>query len=263
MRRRQESALEAGVRPFRGHDPACVTRLRRQREPAVAAKREAERRGHRPLADRRCVEPGEEARTPGCGRSLAGLQHEAAAIYRHRGRRPEQPARVLQPEAQLGTVVDETIGGDPEPREVARQREPRGARRARLEQHRFVDRTTAALRGEVGLQIRGLGRQRQLAPDHVRPDDPLAALLDRLGHLLLIRQDEDRPRHRLRPAPALRDRSARGFRLRLAIVVQQIDAEERDREKRPDQNRHQQFAPRGAVSSTMSGASFQRRTVLG
>jgi hypothetical protein len=113
------------------------------------------------------------------------------------------------------------------------------ARHGRVIDHRFVDRPLADVGPKVGRKLDDFRRNRQLLRNLIGAGNALAVLNHRLGRVRAIRDDQHRPGHDLRPAPARGDRARRLLLLGLSIVDQQPDRKERDSQQEADDDREE------------------------
>ncbi len=242
---RQEIADEARVRPGRAQAPARVPRLRGEAERGIAAEviGEIDRDGRG--REHRGVEPGEES-SPAAA-SAARLEPQRPALGRDL-RVGAESARVAEAEAQLRARKVHLRELDSGPREVGRKGEVRAAGDLRLVDDCLVDRPLAPLGLDVGGELDRFGSQRQLAHHVAAAGDALAVLDDGLRRHCAIGDDEHRPGHRLRSAPAGGDRRARLVRLGLTVVDQQPDREERNGQDEADDDRQRKLEAGGPLA---------------
>ena len=238
----QELAAEAGIGPRRGHAPCRVPSTRCEGEAAVAAQHiieiDRELRWIQLGQIHRRVETGaDEACSP--ARSERELRAVGADVGSAR-----QPARIGHAEADFGAVELYAAGLHPELSKVRRQLEHRAALSLRAVDYDIVNRARAAFGEDVRRRIDPARRKDQTAIDRCGAGDGLAAHLFGGVDGLLERDRQFGPGNDLRPAPAGRDRSARSLRLRLAVVNQQPNAENRNGEKKADQKGTEKLAAR-------------------
>ena len=225
------------------HGPPRVAGLGCDAQRFVAAEVEGELHRHGFRVERSGVEPGEEA-APAAA-SAARLQPQRPPVDGHPGI-GAKAARIADPEAQLGAVHLHLPRLDPGPDKVRRKSETRLARNAGVIDDRLVDRPLADLGPDVGRQVDRFRRESQLA-DHVAAAGHALPVLDHgFGRRRAIGNDEDRPRHRLGSAPALRDRGGGFVRLRFAVIDQQPHREERNGQGKAHDDRQEQLEPRCA-----------------
>ena len=210
------------MRPGSSGPSSACRRPGRRRQRAVAAQREGEIDADRPAGQgsRRRAQ-AKKPRPPRAGRRRAGGV-AAGRRCTTRGLAP-RPRGSLSAEAQLGAVeLEAWRDRSPQRARSARQGEARVAADLRLIDHRLVDRALAPFRLDASMSTAAVSGASVSSRHTSRLRVTLVPVLGhRLGGRRAIGDDEHRPGHRLRPAPAVGDRGAGLIGLALPVVNQQ------------------------------------------